>query len=65
MFSGRHELKKMNGKVFIDRDADVFKEVISTLRNNMQIPVKMNEVLKEKFDKELDFWGLVYKSDYV
>jgi len=33
MFSGRHNLKKIDGKIFIDRDPDNFKMLISYLRN--------------------------------
>ena len=33
MFSGRQELKRVNGKVFINRDPTAFKHLISYLRN--------------------------------
>ena len=58
MFSGRHELKKVNGRVFIDRDADVFKMVISYLRNGKRIHAIADESLKERFEMELDYWNL-------
>ena len=32
MFSGRHELKKFNGKVFIDRNPKIFRYVLDYLR---------------------------------
>jgi hypothetical protein len=38
MFSGRHQLVKVNGRVFIDRDPSIFKLVISYLRSNFKIP---------------------------
>ena len=38
MFSGRHELKLIDGKVFIDRDPKLFIHVINFLRNNNYIP---------------------------
>ena len=34
MFSGRHTLKKVNNKVFIDRNPNIFGHVLDFLRNN-------------------------------
>ena len=34
MFSGRHNLVEIDGNPFIDRDADIFKLVITYLRND-------------------------------
>jgi len=58
MFSGRHELKKMNGRVFVDRDPDVFKMVISYLRNGKRIHAIQDLSIKERFEMELDYWNL-------
>jgi hypothetical protein len=33
MFSGKHEHKMVDGKVFLDRDGDTFKTLINYLRN--------------------------------
>lgn len=33
MFSGKHEHKIIDGKVFLDRDGETFKMVINYLRN--------------------------------
>ena len=38
MFSGRFNYKKIEGKIFVDRDADLFRMVINYLRNNLEIP---------------------------
>lgn len=32
-FSGKHELKMIDGKVFLDRDGETFKTLINYLRN--------------------------------
>lgn len=59
MFSGRHTLKLTNeGAIFIDRDADVFQIIIGYLRNGCWIPPIKDEFLRERFEVELDFWGL-------
>lgn len=58
MFSGRHTLKKDNDAVFLDRDADVFSMVISYLRNGLSYPTVEEKVLRERFEKEIDFWML-------
>ena len=58
MFSGRHELPKVDGKIFINRDPEIFKSVINYLRNNLRLQ-KIND--DEKLDlvmMELEFWGL-------
>ena len=33
MFSGRHELQKVDDRIFIDRDPEIFKLVIEFIRN--------------------------------
>ena len=34
MFSGRHTLPMIDGKVFVDRDPSAFLKVVNYLRNN-------------------------------
>ena len=59
MFSGRHTLKVTEqGAIFIDRDPDVFQIIISYLRNDCRVPRITDEFLRERFEIELDFWGL-------
>ena len=43
MFSGRHPLKKLNGKVFIDRNPKIFILVLDYLRNGKIFPYLKNE----------------------
>ena len=38
MFSGRHPLKKLNGKVYLDRDPNIFKLLLNYLRNGLRYP---------------------------
>ena len=47
-----------DGDENIDRDADVFKMVISYLRNGKRIHAIADESLKERFEMELDYWNL-------
>ena len=44
MFSGRHELPKVNGKIFVDRNPKVFIIVIDYLRNNLRLQKMIDEV---------------------
>lgn len=58
MFSGRHELTKVNGRIFIDRDPIIFKLVIQYLRSNFKIPLITDKSIYKLFIQELDFWQL-------
>ena len=54
-------IKKNSGtieKVFIDRDSDVFKLLITYLRNNFAIPPIQDVYTKKLFEIELDYWGV-------
>ena len=58
MFSGRHELTKIDDRIFVNRDPDNFKNLIKFLRNDCKkIELESLEVKKE-FLSELEFWGL-------
>lgn len=57
MFSGNHPLKTHKGKVFIDRDGDIFCMLISYLRNN-KLPVFEDKAYENLFYEELNYWGI-------
>ena len=63
MFSGRHALPKIDGKIFVDRDPRIFIKIVNYLRNNMQLPKKMDEEMQEMVEMEMDFWGLIPKTN--
>ena len=57
MFSGRHQLQTVDGRVFIDRDPGTFKMVIEFIRNQGN----MSEIQANNckgFLNELNFWGM-------
>ena len=59
MFSGKHDLQIIDGKVFLDREPIVFGKVLEYLRNNrLKLPEFKNKEDKMAFLKELEFWGL-------
>ena len=62
MFSGRHSLKKIDNKIFIDRDPEAFKLLISYLRNNESISDIQDKFMKGQLQKELEFWMIVEKQ---
>ena len=37
MFSGLHDLKKIDDSIFVDRDGSIFKSLINFLRNDRKI----------------------------
>jgi len=47
MFSGRHELNKLDGKIYLDRDPKIFSYLISYLKNNMQL-----SKIKDEYEAE-------------
>ena len=64
-FSGNVELTRMpeSQRVFLDRDPEVFNQVIQHLRNDMKFAPNYNhnngfEEKKLPLDLEIDFWQL-------
>jgi hypothetical protein len=57
MFSGRHSLSMHNGRVFIDRDGEIFCQVISYLRTG-KIPIFDSKTRENLFYEELDYWQI-------
>jgi hypothetical protein len=58
MFNLNHELNIQNGRVYIDRNQEVFGLVLDYLRDNQKKFVVKDDRLKQQFDNELKYWGL-------
>lgn len=59
MFSGTHELKKINEEVFVDRDGRTFQHLVNYLRNNRETwPEFVDPNDEVQFLKELDWWKI-------
>jgi hypothetical protein len=59
MFSGKHEHKIVDNKVFLDRDGPTFKHLINYLRNDQElIPEFETKNQEQMFFKELQFWEI-------
>ena len=58
MFSGRHALPKIDGKIFVDRDPTIFRCVINYLSNNLRLQKISDEEKLDLVEMELEFWGL-------
>ena len=80
MFSGRHELTKFKGKIFIDRDGEAFADMISYLRNGRKPPFDDNHSndqnmihfrgryvsqRERSFYRELDYWQIPPPERFV
>lgn len=62
MFNGLHELKKIEGEVFLDRDGKTFQYLVNYLRNDREVfPEFMDRNDEIHFFKELDFWKVPVK----
>jgi hypothetical protein len=57
-FSGRFPIEINNGKVMIDRDPRIFRQMINYVRNNNSIPKFKNKDDAELFRLELEYWSL-------
>jgi hypothetical protein len=57
MFSGRHELPKHDGRIFIDRDGHAFTNMINYLRNG-KYPVFKDKNDEINFFEEMEFWQI-------
>lgn len=57
MFSGRHKLSFHNGRVFLDRDGEIFCSVIQFLRNG-KLPIFDSKIKEISFYEELDYWQI-------
>ena len=58
MFSGRHELKKEHGAIYLSRNPKVFELVIDYLRNNQEYIEIEDKYLKQLFFKELRYLSI-------
>lgn len=62
MFSGMHELKKIDDEVFLDRDGATFQHLVNYLRNDREVLPEFADRNDEiHFYKELDFWKVPLK----
>ena len=71
MFSGRHELPRHNGKIFMDRDGIAFCDMLSYLRTGLKPPFSEESTSdlvhfrgriishrERSFYRELDYWQI-------
>jgi len=66
MFNGMHELKKIEGEVFLDRDGKTFLNLVNYLRNDREVfPDFMDRNDEIHFFKELDFWKIPTKYHHA
>ena len=58
MFSGRHDLRKIDGNPYLNRDPEIFKLMLSLLRcNSLDLQIE-NPMQRHLLDEELKHWGL-------
>jgi hypothetical protein len=59
MFSGRHELKRRaDGRIFIDRDGELFKYVLQYLRDGDLDVEHLDQGLRKRLKREAAFYCL-------
>ena len=58
MFSGRHEIKTIDGNPYLNRDPEIFKLLLSYLRGNKLDLEIQNPLQQQLFDEELKYWDL-------
>ena len=52
-----------DGKVFVDRDPEIFRYVLLYLTNDLKLPLIKDDFIRELFIEELKFWGLSKPSN--
>ena len=57
MFSGRHELQKHNGRLFIDRDGLSFLHMVNYFRSG-KFPIFKDKNEEINFFEELEYWQI-------
>ena len=57
MFSGKYDLPKHNGRIFIDRDGLAFSGLIQYLRNG-KFPILKDKNEETNFLEELEYWQI-------
>ena len=55
-FSGRHDLAKIEGKIFIDRDPKMFEYLIQYLRDDCKWYDLESKTENARFKNELQYW---------
>ena len=60
MLNGKYCFKIHKGRIFIDRDGNVFSMLLSYLRNN-KIPLFENKSQESLFYEELNYWKIPYE----
>jgi hypothetical protein len=59
LFSEMHELKKVDGEVFLDRDGVTFETLVNYLRNDRKVfPEFTEKNAQNMFHKELQYWEI-------
>ena len=59
MFSGLHDIKKVDDSIFLDRDGKTFQSLVNYLRNDRKVyPEFDNSNEQRLFTEELNFWGI-------
>ncbi len=51
-----------NGRVFLDRDGEIFTLVLQYLRNG-KVPLFENKIKENSFYEELDYWQIPLDSN--
>ena len=59
LFNDMHELKKVDGEVFLDRNGKTFETLIDYLRNDRRVFPEFEDKNQENyFFKELHYWNI-------
>lgn len=62
VLSGRHEVQTVKGRVFINRNPQIFTQVLDYIGNELKRP-KFRDIYEEDlFSMELDYWQISPKN---
>jgi hypothetical protein len=61
LFSGQADMSKTSGRVFLDRDHEIFNHVVNYLESNQTfLPADPSYDTKKLLEAELKYWTLIH-----
>jgi hypothetical protein len=65
-FFNAHQMERIDGEIFIDRNAKIFEMLVDYLRNERKIfPEFDDQITERNFFMELNFWDIDKEKTHI